>query len=124
MVTATYGNHNLPQGVPTPPYSLHPSIEDRLDQEYKQIFAKEICQKALLLYTHLFDVKTLREGGNKMVGQDDPVEVQSITDVVIPRRYTKADVGVPARVYVPRGERPPRGWPVMIYYHGGGWVVN
>jgi acetyl esterase len=29
---------------------------------------------------------------------------------------------IPARLYVPRDGRPPR--PLVVYYHGGGWVVG
>lgn len=28
------------------------------------------------------------------------------------------------RVIVPKGERPSSGWPVYVYYHGGGWVLG
>jgi acetyl esterase/lipase len=28
------------------------------------------------------------------------------------------------RVFTPEGERPSDGWPVMVYYHGGGWVLG
>jgi acetyl esterase len=27
------------------------------------------------------------------------------------------------RIYTPSGETPPRGWPVLLYFHGGGWVI-
>lgn len=27
------------------------------------------------------------------------------------------------RIYTPRSEKPPQGWPVLVYYHGGGWVL-
>ncbi len=27
------------------------------------------------------------------------------------------------RVYTPEGDRPAAGWPVTVYYHGGGWVI-
>jgi acetyl esterase len=29
----------------------------------------------------------------------------------------------PARVYTPEGQAPQGGWPVIVYYHGGGWVI-
>ena len=29
-----------------------------------------------------------------------------------------------ARLYTPKGEAPKSGWPVLVYYHGGGWVLG
>lgn len=29
-----------------------------------------------------------------------------------------------ARVYTPRGDTPTEGWPVLLYFHGGGWVLG
>jgi acetyl esterase len=28
------------------------------------------------------------------------------------------------RIYTPRGETPALGWPVLLYFHGGGWVIG
>lgn len=28
-----------------------------------------------------------------------------------------------ARVYTPKGSAPEEGWPVLLYFHGGGWVL-
>lgn len=29
----------------------------------------------------------------------------------------------PVRIYTPEGQAPQGGWPVVVYYHGGGWVI-
>jgi acetyl esterase/lipase len=29
----------------------------------------------------------------------------------------------PARVYTPAGKPPQGGWPIVVYFHGGGWVI-
>jgi len=29
----------------------------------------------------------------------------------------------PVRIYTPGGQAPQSGWPVIVYYHGGGWVI-
>jgi acetyl esterase len=29
----------------------------------------------------------------------------------------------PIRIYTPEGQAPQGGWPVVVYYHGGGWVI-
>jgi acetyl esterase len=37
--------------------------------------------------------------------------------------YDGAGGQQPARVYTPEGQAPQGGWPVVVYYHGGGWVI-
>lgn len=38
---------------------------------------------------------------------------------------TDADAnGVPVRIYVPNGDAPAGGRPVVVYYHGGGWTIG
>lgn len=32
--------------------------------------------------------------------------------------------GPPVRVYVPGGDVPHDGWPVVVFFHGGGWVLG
>jgi acetyl esterase len=43
-------------------------------------------------------------------------QVASVTDIVIPL----ADVRIPARVYRPEGRAPP----IVVYLHGGGWLLG
>jgi acetyl esterase len=33
------------------------------------------------------------------------------------------DNGIPVRIYAPKKEAPEAGWPVVVYFHGGGWVI-
>jgi len=37
--------------------------------------------------------------------------------------YQAAAGQQPARIYTPEGQAPQGGWPVIAYYHGGGWVI-
>ncbi|WP_210247673.1 alpha/beta hydrolase [Salinarimonas soli] len=37
--------------------------------------------------------------------------------------YTGPSGDMPARVYTPSGTAPQGGWPIVVYYHGGGWVI-
>ncbi|MDB5473305.1 MAG: hypothetical protein JWP99_608 [Devosia sp.] len=46
----------------------------------------------------------------------EPEEVASTEDIMIPGPAGD----IPARVYTPEGEGP---FPVIVYYHGGGWVI-
>jgi len=49
----------------------------------------------------------------------DPIKVRDIDDERI-----KGPAGkIPLRVYEPQGEKPAAGWPVIVYYHGGGFVI-
>jgi acetyl esterase len=45
-------------------------------------------------------------------------EMASVTD----RTFCGPDCDVPVRVYVPTTEPAPR--PVLVYFHGGGWVIG
>ncbi|KAF8707621.1 hypothetical protein RHS03_04413, partial [Rhizoctonia solani] len=52
-------------------------------------------------------------------GELEPCKVRSVQDLVIP--------GIPpvkVRVFNPPGEQPEGGWPVLVYCHGGGWVLG
>ncbi len=37
--------------------------------------------------------------------------------------YPTAGGQQPVRIYTPQGQAPQGGWPVVVYYHGGGWVI-
>ena len=32
--------------------------------------------------------------------------------------------GVPVRIYTPLGSIPSSGWPVVVFFHGGGWTIG
>ncbi|CAG7560781.1 unnamed protein product [Fusarium equiseti] len=94
---------------------LHPAIRDRLDPEYVAY------HEAHLQYIEPDEIKdwdgstrtkklSLPPGGTK------PIPVGSINDY---------DVGrFSVRVYTPTGQCDERGWPVLIWFHGGGWAVG
>jgi triacylglycerol lipase len=55
-------------------------------------------------------------GGPKLpVGRTEDFKIQ--------RRETEGP-DVLVRVFTPAGKEPEGGWPVMLYYHGGGWVLG
>ncbi|KAJ4140101.1 hypothetical protein NW768_001454 [Fusarium equiseti] len=94
---------------------LHPAIRDRLDPEYVAY------HEAHLQYIEPDELKdwdgsartkkvSLPPGGTK------PIPVGSINDY---------DVGrFRVRVYTPTRQCDERGWPVLIWFHGGGWAVG
>ncbi|MDE1152320.1 MAG: alpha/beta hydrolase [Micavibrio sp.] len=49
-----------------------------------------------------------------------PYPVGAITH----RLIESGDGRVMARIYTPKGEAPQGGWPAVVYFHGGGWVLG
>jgi acetyl esterase len=72
-----------------------PALEDQTPEEVRQSFA------------------TLNS-----LGIATKVDMASVSDRVIPGPA----VDIPVRVYVPTAEPGPR--PVLVYFHGGGWVIG
>jgi acetyl esterase len=60
----------------------------------------------------------LRQAYAQMNGLASKVEMASVTD----RAFPGPAGDVPVRVYVPTAEPGPR--PVLVYFHGGGWVIG
>ncbi|KAF4984406.1 hypothetical protein FZEAL_368 [Fusarium zealandicum] len=92
---------------------LHPAIRDRLDPQYVAY------HEAYLQYIEPEELKDwddssrisnvpLPSGGTK------PVPVGSISDFTVGRFRV--------RVYTPIGDCDERGWPVLVWFHGGGWA--
>jgi acetyl esterase len=48
-----------------------------------------------------------------------PVNVGKVEHALIPSQDTE----IVARIYTPMGHSPKGGWPVLVYFHGGGWVI-
>jgi len=45
-----------------------------------------------------------------------PLPVQSIRDIQLEN--------CPVRVFTPTAAQPAGGWPVLVWYHGGGWALG
>ncbi|KAF5024938.1 hypothetical protein F66182_2980 [Fusarium sp. NRRL 66182] len=94
---------------------LHPAVRGRLDPQYVAY------HDAHLQYIEP-DENSEWDGSirTKKVslppGGTRPIPVGSINDF---------DVGrFRVRVYTPTGESDERGWPVLVWFHGGGWAVG
>ncbi|KAL4886318.1 Alpha/Beta hydrolase protein [Aspergillus karnatakaensis] len=103
-----------------PPYPLHPSVKDLLDPEYVDFYNAHIFDKQQV---HLQPVAASRTSGVLIPGAGPLLEVGKTEDISIKRRETEGP-DVPVRVFAPAGEVPEGGWPVMLYFHGGGWVLG
>jgi len=54
----------------------------------------------------------------------DPKHVMDSLNVSSKNMTYPAGEGTqPVRIFTPGGEAPEQGWPVIVYYHGGGWVI-
>lgn len=105
---------------PQPPYYLHPSIEHKLDPVYGDFYKKHIFDKQQV---HLQPVEASRTSGILIPGGGPKLPVGKTEDFKIHRRESEGP-DVLVRVFTPAGTRPENGWPVMVYYHGGGWVLG
>ena len=103
-----------------PPYPLHSSIKDKLDPAYVSFYNAHIFDKQQV---HLQPVSASRTSGILIPGGGPKLPVGKTEDIQIQRKQTEGP-DVPIRVFTPEEERPVDGWPVMVYYHGGGWVLG
>lgn len=105
---------------PQPPYPLHESVKDRLHPEYVAFYNKHLINAPQV---HYQPVSASRVGGKIIPGGSDPLPVGKTQDIDLKRQASEGpDVSI--RCFTPDGETPSAGWPVMIYYHGGGWVLG
>jgi acetyl esterase/lipase len=103
-----------------PPYPLHESVVNRIDPEYAAFYNKHIIDKQQV---HLQPVEASRTSGVLIPGSGPLQPVASTVDYAVKRKESEGpDVNV--RCFTPEGDKPANGWPVCIYYHGGGWVLG
>ncbi|KAJ5761249.1 hypothetical protein N7520_008405 [Penicillium odoratum] len=107
-------------GVTIPPYPLHESVKDLLDPEYTTFYNKYVINNQQV---HLQPVAASRTSGVLIPGAGPMLEVGKTHDLTIARRETEGPP-VEVRCFTPKGEAPAGGWPVMLYFHGGGWVLG
>lgn len=94
---------------------LHPAIRDRLDPQYVAY------HEAHLQYIepdeiNAWDGSTRTKKVSLPPGGTKPIPVGSINDYHVGRFRV--------RVYTPTGHCDERGWPVLVWFHGGGWAVG
>ncbi|KAL3421742.1 triacylglycerol lipase [Phlyctema vagabunda] len=111
------------QAQPLPPYPLHPSIEARLDPTYKEFYNTHIQN---VQQVHHQPISVSRGSGILIPGGGSKLPVGSTVDYSVPRVETLGPE-IKVRVFTPDEKeeaRPADGWPVMVYFHGGGWVLG
>lgn len=103
-----------------PPYPLHPSITSRLDPVYARFYNEHIIDKQQV---HLQSIEASRSSGILIPGAGPKYPVGKTEDLTIPRTQS-AGPDIRIRCFTPEGKKPEKGWPVLLYYHGGGWVLG
>ncbi|KAJ3719499.1 Alpha/Beta hydrolase protein [Lentinula raphanica] len=92
---------------------LHPSIIPRLDPEYIK-FHEEVLQYITPPHTLPWD-PALRNAP-AVPGSTEPLKVGQKQDIDLTHTNMRA--------FTPEGEAPSAGWPVLVYFHGGGWTFG
>ncbi|KAH9936986.1 lipase/ esterase [Fomitopsis serialis] len=92
---------------------IHPDILKKLDPEFAAFHSANALHQVPL---HLLPWDPAVRKGNPVNGASEPLPVGSIQDFAL----SKFSV----RVFTPEGSAPDAGWPVLIYFHGGGWTLG
>lgn len=94
---------------------IHPDLRSKLDPEYVA-FHDEHLQYVVPSESEPWDPESRNRPSPLSLGGQRPVDVGSVHDV---------DLGnTQIRVFRPEGERPEHGWPALVWFHGGGWVMG
>lgn len=117
--------------TPQPPYPLHPSVASKLHPDYVAFYNEHVIDKQQV---HYQPVEASRTSGVLIPGGGPVLEVGGVEDILIQRKHIEGfspgekseDEGpdIKVRVFTPKGDVPEGGWPAMLYFHGGGWVLG
>ena len=102
---------------------LHPSIRDQLDPEYVELH-DAVLQYVPRTESLAFHPVTSRNATSPMAhGSQKVLKVGNTEDRVI---FTDPQDGstINVRIFTPGGAAPSAGWPLLAWYHGGGWVMG
>ncbi|KAF8153372.1 alpha/beta hydrolase fold-domain-containing protein [Crassisporium funariophilum] len=92
---------------------IHPSIIPRLDPEYLQFHNNNLLY---LTPPHTLPWDPSLRNAPAVPGASDPLPVGKTQDYDLPKTKFRA--------FTPEGTPPPKGWPVFIFFHGGGWTLG
>ncbi|KAK6193218.1 hypothetical protein LQW54_012682 [Pestalotiopsis sp. IQ-011] len=94
---------------------IHPSLRPLLDPQYAA-FHDEHLQHVVPSEAEPWDPETRNKPSPLALGGQRVVDVGSVCD--------KDMVNFQLRVFTPEGSMPDGGWPVLVWFHGGGWVMG
>ncbi|KAJ3497965.1 hypothetical protein NLG97_g1493 [Lecanicillium saksenae] len=104
-------------------YPIHPSQDSGLNPEFKAFYkANSIATPRL----NTFPISVIRSlPPRTFPGSAPEVPVGNKEDIAItPDSGPAKGITIPTRCYTPPGPAPRDGWPVLVYYHGGGWTIG
>ena len=101
-------------------YPLHATVVDKLHPDYTNFYNENIIDQPQV---HLQPIEASRRSGILIPGGGPKLPVGEIEDISFPRQETIGP-DVLVRVFTPEGRIPVDGWPLMVYFHGGGWVLG
>ncbi|KAI0032751.1 alpha/beta hydrolase fold-domain-containing protein [Vararia minispora EC-137] len=97
-------------------HPLHPSIASRIDSEYEAFHNDKLLY---FMQVHEIPWSPAVRSGPTVPGGSQPLVVGTVKD------YSTRESRAPwLRVFTPEGEPPAGGWPVFIFFHGGGWTLG
>ncbi|KAF5392926.1 hypothetical protein D9757_001230 [Collybiopsis confluens] len=97
----------------TPKQPLHPSVVAKLDPEYVK-FHNDVLQYITPPHTLPWD-PSLRNAP-AVPGSTEPLKVGKISDINLSHTNMRS--------FTPKGDSPVSGWPLFIFFHGGGWTFG
>lgn len=105
---------------PQPPYPLDPEIEKLLEPQYVEFYNKYIKNQQQV---HYQPVEKSRSSGVLIPGAGEKKKVAKVEDFEITRKTSEGDK-LKVRVFTPDSPKPEEGFPIFLYFHGGGWVLG
>lgn len=100
----------------SPYYPLHESIHDKLNPEYAKFYNEHLIHQRPV---HHQPIELSRGDGVLLPGAGPQQPVKKIEDFAVKRKQSEGP-NVMVKCFTPLGDKPEDGWPVTIYYHGGG----
>lgn len=96
-------------------------IYQPLDAQLRQVLDPEYVafHDKYIQYIEPDDVREwdpVQTRSRKLPGCSEPVSTFQTKDIHLSN--------FPVRVFWPHGERPKHGWPVLAWFHGGGWATG
>ncbi|CAN6626584.1 hypothetical protein TRVA0_011S00166 [Trichomonascus vanleenenianus] len=98
---------------------IHPDFTDKYDKQFVAFYEAVMQNRPPL---HALSVEEAREAvaASEAVLRPGP-EIASTEDLTLDGEGGEK---IPVRVYTPTGTAPEGGWPLLVYFHGGGMVVG
>ncbi|OAQ96915.1 hypothetical protein LLEC1_05302 [Akanthomyces lecanii] len=111
------------QKMPPKLHPIHPSQENRLNAEYKAFYNANTIATPKIQTIPISVIRSLPF--RPFPGSRPGVPVGKKESIVItPTSGPAKGVAIPTRCHTPPGSAPNAGWPVLVFYHGGGWTLG